>query len=226
MALTAELVARCARAEPDPGPEPGYTHLTEPEFDALAADLLARRKPGPLWLFAYGSLIWKPEFTAVEHCRATAHGWHRAFTLGLTRWRGSPNQPGLMMALEPGGRCEGVAYRLPDTDHPGQMGKLLRREVATHEDVHGVRWITVETAQGNVEALSFWTGVRGPTHAGKRSLHQVAEILARACGHLGSGADYLFQTVSHLEELGIRDRSLWRLQALVAKEIERLSASP
>jgi cation transport protein ChaC len=75
MALTEELVARCKRFEPDPGPEPGFTHLSEAEYDILAAELLAQRSAGPLWLFAYGSLIWNPDFIAIEHRRATAHGW-------------------------------------------------------------------------------------------------------------------------------------------------------
>ncbi|HEY4163936.1 MAG TPA: gamma-glutamylcyclotransferase [Dongiaceae bacterium] len=221
MALTAELVARCERPEPDPGPEAGFTHFSEAEYDVLAAELLARRSPGPFWLFAYGSLIWKPDFVALEHRRATAHGWHRAFTLELTRWRGSPSQPGLMLALERGGRCNGIVYRLPDMDHLAQMGRLLRREIGAREDVQGIRWINVETEYGRVQALTFWAGVKGPGHAGKRGLREVAGTLARACGHIGSGADYLLRTVSKLDELGIRDRNLWRLQQLVADEIQR-----
>ena len=107
MALTAELVARCERAELDPGPPPRYERLTDEEYEAAAHHLLNQRGPGPLWVFVYGSLMWKPAFTSLEHRRATVFGWHRAFCLELRRWRGSPQQPGLMLALDRGGCCEG-----------------------------------------------------------------------------------------------------------------------
>jgi glutathione-specific gamma-glutamylcyclotransferase len=90
MALTAELVARCERAEVDPGPTPGLTRLTEEDYDAVAHRLLERRRPGPLWVFTYGSLMWKPAFTSLEHQRATAFGWHRAFLPGAEAWAGLP----------------------------------------------------------------------------------------------------------------------------------------
>jgi cation transport protein ChaC len=225
MALTAELVARCERPEPDPGPEQGYRYFTEEEYDAAAATLLHQKPQGPLWTFAYGSLIWKPAFVAIEHRRATAFGWHRSFCLELTRWRGSPQQPGLMMGLERGGRCDGIIYRLPDGDHVKQLGRLLRREIGADEEMRTVRWITVETETGKLQALTFWAGLAGLDYRVKLPLARVAQILARACGHIGSGADYLFRTVSKLEEFGIRDSNLWRLQQLVANEILQMTAS-
>ena len=226
MALTAELVAHCHRQEADPGLQSGMTEVTDADYEAFAVKLLKQRKPGPFWLFAYGSLIWKPAFEAIEHCRATAHGWHRAFTMQLTRWRGTPQQPGLMMVLEPGGSCTGVAYRLPDTDHHEQMVRLLKRESASREGLEIVRWITVETPHGRVQALTFWTGIKGPMRVEKQDHARVAHILARACGHVGSGAEYLYHTVAKLEEHGIRDRNLWQLQHLVAEEIQRLHLTP
>jgi len=220
MALTAELVARCERNELDPGPAPGVTRLTEENYEAVVSALLKRRRPGPLWVFTYGSLMWKPAFTSLEHRRATAFGWHRAFCLELKRGRGSPNLPGLMMALEHGGRCEGIVHRLPDEDHFSQLSRLLHREIGSMEGARATRWITVETKKGKLQALTFWAGPRGRAYAGKQPLPQVAQTL-RACGHIGSGAAYLFHTVSKLEEVGIRDRNLWQLQQLVADEIQR-----
>ena len=90
MALTAALVARVARVEPDPGPSPGIVGLEDADYDELVATLLAHRPPGDIWVFAYGSLIWKPELAFLERRRATAYGWHRSFCLRLTRWRGPP----------------------------------------------------------------------------------------------------------------------------------------
>jgi cation transport protein ChaC len=224
MNLTAELVARCQRAEPDPGPELGYAYFTDEEYDAAAAALLRQKAPGRLWVFAYGSLIWKPAFVSIEQRRGTAFGWHRAFCLELTRGRGSPQQPGLMLGLQRGGSCRGVVYRLPDADQAGQLGRLLRREVGGQEEMRTVRWISVATEQGRLPALTFWADPTGLDYNVRLPLLRVAQILARACGHIGSGAEYLFQTVSKLEEFGIRDRNLWRLQQLVADEILLMTA--
>jgi cation transport protein ChaC len=224
MALTAALVARCHRSEPDPGRNPNYAYFTDADYEAAAAMLLRQRPPGPLWVFAYGSLIWKPACEAVERRRATAHGLHRAFSLELRRWRGSAEQPGLMLALERGGRCDGVILRLPEADVSAQLGRLLRRELSGHDGLRAVRWITVHSDAGMQRALAFWAGLQGLDRNVRLPLPRVAHILARACGHVGSGAEYLFQTVTHLEELGIRDRNLWRLQQLVAAEILRLHA--
>jgi cation transport protein ChaC len=223
MALTSELVAQCHRVEPDPGPWPGYQPFADADYDAAAGALLKQKPPGPLWVFAYGSLLWKPAFDPVEQRRATAHGWHRAFTLELKRWRGSPQQPGLMMALERGGRCDGVVYRLAETDEAGQLIRLLRREVGSPIALRAARWVAVDAAGEKLRALTFWVGPKGLERHVRLPLPRVAEILARACGHVGSGAEYLFHTVSKLEELGIRDRNLWRLQQLVAEEIRKIT---
>ncbi len=225
MTLTAELVARCERHEPDPGPEGGYRHYGDADYEAVADRLLDQAPSGGLWVFAYGSLIWKPAIETVDHRRASAPGWHRAFCLKLTRYRGSPTQPGLMMGLRRGGRCNGMIHRVGDQDCRASLIKLLRREVGCDADVTGVRWLTVETDQGKVRALAFWAEPVGLDDWVDLPLAEVAHILARACGHVGSGAAYLFHTVSKLDELGIRDRNLWRLQHMVAEEIRRLHRS-
>ncbi|RVC56008.1 gamma-glutamylcyclotransferase, partial [Mesorhizobium sp. M4B.F.Ca.ET.088.02.2.1] len=145
MSLTPELVALCHREEADPGPDGSWTQLNDDDFRALAERLSGEADEGPLWVFAYGSLIWKPAFDSVEQQRASAHGWHRSFCLDMVRWRGSAAQPGLMMALERGGRCDGVIYRLPDGEKPAQIERLLRREIDDHESVASVRWVPVRT---------------------------------------------------------------------------------
>lgn len=225
MTLTAELVARCERPEPDPGPEPGYRHFDDADYEAVADRLLVQAPAGPLWVFAYGSLIWKPAIETTDHRRAIAYGWHRAFALKLTRWRGSPAQPGLMMGLRRGGRCAGMIHRIQDQHRRAALIRLLRREVGCDEDLTGVRWLTVDTDEGKVRALAFWAEPIGLGDEWvKLPLFDVACTLARACGHGGSGAAYLFHTVSNLDALGIRDRNLWQLQKLVAEEIKRLHA--
>lgn len=222
MRLTPELVALSIRPEPDLGPEPHWTHLDDDELDALARRFDAECGDGPLWVFAYGSLIWKPDFEAVGHRRATAHGWHRSFCLTMRRWRGSPEQPGLMMALACGGSCDGVIYRLPDADREAQIRRLLVREVRYRENQAMARFIPVRTPDGPARALAFWVGPTGERIMNGLPLEEVAAILARACGPVGSCAEYLYNTVAHLQEFGIRDRNLWRLQDLVAREIEAM----
>jgi len=222
LALTAELVARCERHEPDPGPQPGSRYFTDAEYEAAATKLVEQAPLGPFWVFAYGSLIWKPAIATTDHRRAVAHGWHRSFCLRLTRWRGSPAQPGLMMGLKRGGRCKGMVHRIADDDRQNLLVRLLHREVGNDKHLTGVRWINVDTERGKVRALTFWAEPIGIENWVDLPLPEVAQVLARACGHIGSGAAYLFHTVSKLDELGIRDRNLWRLQRMVADEIHRM----
>jgi cation transport protein ChaC len=223
MHLTAEMIALVDRLEPDPGPEPGTAEHTDVEIEAMAAALLAKFKPkDDLWVFAYGSLIWNPEFEAVEQRRAVAKGWHRSFCFKITRWRGTREVPALMLALDRGGSCVGIVYRLPAGDNLGHVIKLLDRELDANPPTNVPRWIPVDTAEGRLRALAFVAAPEGPAYAGKTPLPDVARILTRAAGHWGSSAHYAFRTISKLEEHGIRDRNLWRIQELMATEIKTL----
>jgi glutathione-specific gamma-glutamylcyclotransferase len=223
MALTPELVALCHRVVEDPGPLPHITPLSDGDYRPAALDVLSRKPPGYFWLFAYGSLIWKPEVPHERLLRATASGWHRAFSLRIERFRASREQPGYMMCLDPGGHCEGVVLQMADQDQEALMEKLLRRELSRKAALEAVRWIAVETSEGPVSALAFYAG---PTtldsYVEGRPNAEVAAGLARACGHWGSGAEYLYNTVHHLESQGIHDAGLWQLQELVAAEIKVL----
>lgn len=222
MDLTDELVSLSLRSEIDPGPDPLRIPITESELETLAERLCQESEGGPLWVFAYGSLIWKPDFEAVEARVGAAKGWHRSFCLQMTRWRGSQTQPGLMLALKRGGHCKAVVFRIDDDDRLAQIRRMLRREIGTLEDSATIRWIWVETQQGPVRALVFWAGPKGKRVTSRLPLEKVAEVLARACGHRGSCAEYLYLTIKHLEEWGIRDRNLWQLQKLVASEIRAI----
>ena len=152
MALTAELVALVDRLEPDPGPEPGTIEHTEAEYDAIVDVLLSDYNPDALWVFAYGSLIWNPEFEFIDQRRATATGWRRSFCLKLTRWRGTREFPALMLALDRGGSCKGIVYRLPAEDRFGQLGRLMRREIDANPPTNVPRWISVKTDSGSLRA--------------------------------------------------------------------------
>ena len=222
LSLTPELVASCEREVADPGPAAGLVQLTDAEVSAKAEELDRECGDAPLWLFAYGSLIWKPEVEAVETRRATAHGWHRSFSMELPRWRGSPDNPGQMMVIERGGTCHGVAFRLPDADRTGHIYRMLYRESEYKGDLDNARWLNAETAEGRIRALAFWAAPTPGFPFLKLPPEETARRIARACGHLGSNAAYLYNTVAKLAEHGIHDRNLWHLQQLVAEEIGRL----
>lgn len=224
LALTADLVARTLREVADAGLLPGMVPMTDDDYRAAARELLATAPGGDLWFFGYGSLLWKPAgCTVADHRLALVRGWHRAFCFRVMRGRGTPERPGLMMALDRGGQCRGVAFRVPCDDAEAGVEALLRRELPVKApQAHLPRWLPAETEHGQVRALGFVVNRRGPRYAGRLHLHEVAEVLATAAGHVGSGAQYLHETVLRLEALGIRDRNLWRLQALVA---ERIAAS-
>ena len=221
LTLTADHVARIHRVIQDQGVAPGTELHTDADYDGWVQRMIETH-PAPsaaTRLFAYGSLIWKPEIAHTGEQLGSARGWHRAFCFHMRRFRGTPEQPGLMMALDRGGQCRGVLYDLPRDNLALQFGKLFRREFTNKPANSMPRWITVETASGAVPALTFVMNRASPLYAGRQSLEAVADILATACGHWGSGAEYLLNTVSHLEDKGIHDRNLWRLQRLVAERI-------
>jgi cation transport protein ChaC len=220
ISLTSELVARCHRVVEDSGPSPGLNHLTDSDYEELVDKALASWPDrSSLWLFAYGSLIWKPEIEHVDERVAVLRGWHRSFCINQTRWRGTPECPGLMMGIDRGGTCRGVAFRLPDADPREQLEKLFRREMTIKPATYVPRWLRLKTVDGEVSALGFTVNRSGWAYAGRFDETEVARVLATACGHWGSGADYLYNTVTGLESRGIHDRHLWRLQELVAAEI-------
>lgn len=223
LSLTPAHVARVHRDLPDPGPNPHMALMDDADYAEFARNLLDKRDDpdGPIRLFAYGSLIWKPEIAHVGERQALARGWHRSFCLKISRFRGSPDQPGLMMALDRGGQCRGMLFELPREDPREQLDRILRRECTQKPTSNVPRWLRVETDQGPVQALGFVISRTSQNYAGRLDLAVVAEVLARACGHWGSGAEYLMNTVAGLEARGIRDSRLWRLQRLVAEAIDR-----
>jgi glutathione-specific gamma-glutamylcyclotransferase len=231
LALTPELVALTIRPIEDPGPPPGVTYFEDAEYASILAETLAGAPGGDMWLFAFGSLIWKPAHEHVEERMGLARGWHRAFRLGWdTRWRGNKEHPNLMMGLCRGGQCAGILYRLPPGEEAKNLDLLLRREVrmkppAGHVPTQWPRWLTVETEGGPCRALAFVLNERGPAYRGPRPHEETAEILSKSCGMNGSGAEYLYKTVAKLAEHGIYDRNLWHLQELVAERIKARHAS-
>lgn len=220
LALTEDLVALAHRSIEDSGPLPGVAYQSEEDYDTMVTELLRAHTTGQdAWLFAFGSLIWKPECEYMEERCGTALGWHRSFCFRIWRFRGTPDCPGLMMALDRGGQCKGVLYRLTGNTLRSQVGKLCQREITVKPPNTTPRWITVTADGVPLRAIAFVMNRNAPSYVGKLKPEEIADTLAKACGHWGSGAEYLFNTVRKLEERGIHDRYLWQLQRLVAQRI-------
>ncbi|MBP7243431.1 gamma-glutamylcyclotransferase [Amaricoccus sp.] len=221
LSLTEDHVARATRPVEDfPSPS-GYTPATDDEFAAQVETLMAERPEGPLHVFAYGSLIWNPTFAPAARRRAVACGWRRQFCILLRGFRGTPEAPGLMMALMSGGRCAGLALEVAAGEEAVTLDALVRRETPFAETLGDRRWVRLDTTGGPLTALTFWAGPTGPNIRRDLPLAEAAVLIARACGPRGSSAEYLYNTVHALEAEGIRDRNLWTLQRLVAAEIDR-----
>jgi glutathione-specific gamma-glutamylcyclotransferase len=222
LSLTPAHVARVHRDVADTGPVAGVLQPTDADYAAWVARIIATHPAPelPTQLFAYGSLIWKPEIDFRAEQIGVARGWHRSFCLRQHRFRGTPDRPGLMMALDRGGQCKGVLFELPVQDMEQQFDRLFRREFTVKPINSMPRWISVETAGGRVHALGFVMNRASPDYVGRMAPQDVAHTLAAACAHWGSGAEYLMNTVAHLQARGIHDSNLWRLQRLVAACID------
>lgn len=220
--LTEAHIALIRREVADSGPLPGFRPLTDAEFTGWAADLASRDPDpdGPLRIFAYGSLIWKPEARHEAEEDAVLNGWHRSFCLWMPRYRGTPELPGFMMAADRGGACRGIVLTLERGDKTALIARHLRREAPMTPTANLARWVWPQTARGRVPALVFVANRASPRYAGRLDPSVVALALARACGYGGTSAEYLLHTLTHLEARGIRDAMLWQLQRLVAERIE------
>jgi cation transport protein ChaC len=218
--LTPDHVTRATRPVEDFTYPSSFARATDQDYSVLVDRLMAERPAGPLFIFAYGSLIWKPTFEPVAKHRAVARGWHRQFCMQIRGHRGTPESPGLMMALMSGGRCVGLALEVAQGAERQVLEDLCRRELPFLETLADYRWLRLDTAESSIRGLVFWAGPTGPSIRRSLPLPVAAAQMARACGPRGSTAEYLHNTVRSLEEHGIRDRNLWTLQRLVAEEID------
>jgi cation transport protein ChaC len=194
----------------------GYGHLLMSDEDvarSLADTLAGHRKGEPVWVFGYGSLIWSPLMEFAERRPARIHGYHRGFYLWSKVNRGSPEVPGLVLGLDTGGSCHGVAYRLHREKVADELAILWRREMVA--GTYMPRWVNVQTRAGSARAIAFVVNRTKPGYAGRLTDERIVAIASRASGHYGSCADYLIQTACSLEAQGIPDARLSRLARLL-----------
>lgn len=176
------------------------------QWRALAT---AKRPCGPdLWIFAYGSLIWMPEFDFVERRKARVYGHHRALSMWSTVHRGTREVPGLVLALVTGGSCWGVAYRIECHQAERALEQVWHREMPI--PVYDPCWLKAHTDQGPVCALAFTLSRHSPHFTGELSDERMRKTLQTARGGRGTTAEYVRNTHEHLREWGIQDAHLAR----------------
>jgi cation transport protein ChaC len=188
--------------------------LTEEELRASMQTTLAKVPAGtPLWIFGYGSLIWKPEFDFDERVPARIFGFHRRLCLRSVRYRGTEDCPGLVAGLDRGGSCAGIAYRLRSATLPEQFARLWEREMFLGS--YAAHWLRAKRLDNGtvVRALAFVVRRDASNYCGELPETQVLDVLQRACGIYGSSLEYLRHTVQALRAEGLEDRRFERLLA-------------
>ena len=175
-----------------------------------------------LWIFGYGSLIWRPEFDFSERRSVHVHGWHRALKMWSTINRGTPQVPGLVFGMLSGGSCQGMAFRIPRNQGDTVMRKLWLREMPNA--VYDPRWLPCRTPHGAVKALAFTLSRQSPHHTGELAPDEYRRIFSEAQGIYGTTLDYAQATFDELQRLGIDDKALKRLLAYADFQQAKCSA--
>src|SRR5258706_7078501 len=169
--------------------------------------------PDDSWVFGYGSLMWAPGFPHVAAHRAVLVGYPRRFCLYSYRYRGTAEQPGLVLGLDRGGSCRGVAFHVPDHAVAATKAYLWERELDDY--AYHPNLLRVRHPGGTVRAQTFVVDRRAPQYAGGLDDASVAQRVAAGIGQRGRNRDYLENTLAHLRALGIVDRGLEQVAARV-----------
>lgn len=181
--------------------------LTREQLQHSMKVTLSQHMGGPVWLFAYGSLIWRPECHSVERQRARVHGYHRGLYLWSHEHRGTPECPGLVFGLDRGGSCSGFAYRLDDSNLEDSLMALWQREMPY--PAYRPHWLSCRLSDGSkVQALGFVLERHLPCYAGNLPDTLLSQILASAKGRYGTTREYVEQTLNALRSHQMPDRNL------------------
>lgn len=195
----------------------GHVKRLPPEQrDASRRAMLDAIGDNEVWLFGYGSLMWNPCIEFIDRQPALLRGYHRNFCLNAPIGRGTPDCPGLMLALKNGGACRGIAYRIDPAIADHELNVVWNREMLS--GAYQPKLLRLRLPIGQRHAVSFVVNRQHERFIPHIEATQAAAMIAQAEGWLGSCAEYLFSTVKHLDELGIADGSLHELQRLVIQQ--------
>jgi len=169
---------------------------------------------GDLWVFGYGSLMWRPGFPFVARETARIRGYHRALCVYSHVHRGTPERPGLVLGLDRGGSCRGIAFRVAAEHRDETIAYLRAREQVTA--VYREIYLNAELGDGSVTALSYAVDRHHAQYAGRLEREDIVRLVAQGQGVSGANPDYVRATQAHLAELGIADATLdWLAKELV-----------
>jgi len=162
-----------------------------------------------VWVFAYGSLMWNPCFEVAESHHAVLQGYSRAFSIFTVEARGTPERPGLGLALQPGGTCQGIVLRITDDGRDAGLARLWAREMLT--GIYSPAWVSVAVPGRDIIAVTFVVNAVHEQYAGNIPLAEQAHLIRSAHGKFGSCRDYLANTVAALQTAGVDDAQMTEL---------------
>lgn len=192
----------------------GFKLRSQEDYEATLDRMLIGHRPGdPIHVFAYGSLMWNPALAHDARFRARIYGWHRSFCVRNLIGRGAPECPGLMLALDKGGSCNGVLLRIPAPKVDEQLALLWRREMTW--GTYDARWVTAWGDLGPVRAVTFVVHRRHERYASNLAPQEAARLINSGRGVLGTCRAYFDATLQTLRDLGIRDEAIERLAEAV-----------
>src|SRR6201991_5207910 len=176
----------------------------------------AESSQGDLWVFGYGSLMWRPGFEFIEKVPARLIGEHRALCVYSFVHRGTPEKPGLVLGLDRGGACRGIAFRVAEKNREATVDYLRAREQVTsvYREVMRSVWLENEARQ-RVSALTYVVDRGHVQYAGRLSLHEQLSHVRQGHGQSGVNRDYVTATVKAIEAQGFRDTQLHRLAKML-----------
>jgi cation transport protein ChaC len=176
-----------------------------------ASECSAGAAPGAeqVWVFAYGSLMWRPGFAHDEAVPARLHGYHRALCIYSIVHRGTAERPGLVLGLDRGGSCRGWAFRVVQAQENEVLAYLDERELVT--DVYQRKRLPITIGPRRVAAWCYVARQDHVQYAGKLEEHRLLELVRNGAGRSGHNLDYVVSTVRHLEEMGVEDGPLHAL---------------
>lgn len=172
------------------------------------------------WVFGYGSLIWRPGFAHVETQKARLYGYRRALCIDSHIYRGTPDRPGLVLGLDRGGSCLGMAFRVSGAFYEEVITYLRERELVT--EVYLERMVPISLEAGQVvQAVTYVVDRSHPQYTGPLDPAYAASRVSGAVGQAGPNEEYVRNTIEHLRTLGIRDRQLEQVATRIVSEISR-----
>ncbi|MDG2312469.1 MAG: gamma-glutamylcyclotransferase [Alphaproteobacteria bacterium] len=200
--------------------QPDLSHLKEQYClsqnglsKTLEAVMLTHDEPSDLWVFAYGSLMWRPAFNFIETHTGLVHGFHRSFCVYSHFHRGTRNQPGLVLGLDKGGSCKGVLYKVSAKNAKSVVNCLIKREMVT--SVYHPRWVSVHFNDKVVRAHTYTPAHKHIQYAGKLKANIAARYIRNSKGVSGTNIEYLINTITYLQKLNINASKFVDLLELV-----------